>query len=577
MTFNKFEQECRRILFNYIDEEKIKLEKPKELADLALPCFLVSKHPNEFAFQLQEKIEKKLTPKSLILKVKAIGPYLNFYINYSVFNKIVIKDALDKKYGSKKSLGKRIVIDYSSPNIAKPMNIGHLRSTIIGQSLYNILSYQGYRCIGDNHLGDWGTQFGKLICAYKRWGNARDIKAKGIEEMLRLYVKFHEEAEKENSGIVNTTEQEKTEKISLDDEARKNVFSLENEARSWFKKLEDGNKEAKKIWNLFYKISRNEFSKTYKRLGIKFDYTLGESFYVKETKKLIYELLSKNIAKKEQGAVIIPGFQPPLIIQKSDEATTYGARELATIKYRISKFKPEKIIWVTGNEQRLYFQQVFDACDKIFQDHPQLIHVDFGLVSLPEGRLSTREGRVIFLDDVINQTVDLAKKTIEEKNPTLKNKEKVAEKVALGAIKYNDLSRDRIKNIAFDWDEMLRFEGDTGPYLQYTYARACSITKKSKYSGKTFNANILNKESETRIIKKLSLFPLAIENAAINYKPHVVANYLFELATLFNEFYHSLQVIGSKYEKERIALTKAFINVMKIGLGLLGIEAVEEM
>jgi len=556
MTFQKFEEECRRILSHYIDEEKIKLEKPRELADLALPCFLISERPNEFAFQLQEKIEKKLKPKSLILKVKAIGPYLNFYINYNTFNKVVIKDALDKKYGSKKSTGKKIVIDYSSPNIAKPMNIGHLRSTVIGQALYNILSYQGYRCIGINHLGDWGTQFGKLICAYKLWGNEADIKKNGIEEMLRLYVKFHEEAEKEEQKA-----------------------SLENEARSWFKKLEDGNKEARKIWNLFYKISRNEFNKIYKRLGIKFDYTLGESFYVKETKKLISELLSKNIAKKEEGAVIIPGFQPPLIIQKSDEATTYGARDLAAIKYRMKKFKPEKILYVTGSEQRLYFQQLFAAAKNIFVNLPELIHVDFGLVSLPEGRLSTREGRVIFLDDVINQTVDLAKKTIEEKNPALKNKEEVAEKVALGAIKYNDLSRDRIKNIAFDWDEMLRFEGDTGPYLQYTYARACSILRKSKFGKKKvkFNPKLLNKESETKIIKKLSLFPLAIENAAINYKPHVVANYLFELATLFNEFYHSLQVIGSKYEKERIALTKAFINVMKIGLGLLGIEALEEM
>jgi len=556
MTFQKFEEECRRILSYYIDEEKIKLEKPRELADLALPCFLISERPNEFAFQLQEKIEKKLKPKSLILKVKAIGPYLNFYINYNTFNKVVIKDALDKKYGSKKSTGKKIVIDYSSPNIAKPMNIGHLRSTVIGQALYNILSYQGYRCIGINHLGDWGTQFGKLICAYKLWGNEADIKKNGIEEMLRLYVKFHEEAEKEEQKA-----------------------SLENEARSWFKKLEDGNKEARKIWNLFYKISRNEFNKIYKRLGIKFDYTLGESFYVKETKKLISELLSKNIAKKEEGAVIIPGFQPPLIIQKSDEATTYGARDLAAIKYRMKKFKPEKILYVTGSEQRLYFQQLFTAAKNIFVNLPELIHVDFGLVSLPEGRLSTREGRVIFLDDVINQTVDLAKKTIEEKNPALKNKEEVAEKVALGAIKYNDLSRDRIKNIAFDWDEMLRFEGDTGPYLQYTYARACSILRKSKFGKKKvkFNPKLLNKESETKIIKKLSLFPLAIENAAINYKPHVVANYLFELATLFNEFYHSLQVIGSKYEKERIALTKAFINVMKIGLGLLGIEALEEM
>lgn len=576
MSFQKFVDECKNLLKGF-DKSPILELPPKEIeADLAYPCFNLAKkqnkNPSDIAKELEEKLKKNIKKNSLLNGIKSIGPYLNFYINNEKFSEIVINDILNKrkKYGSE-DIGKKkiIVIDYSSPNIAKPMNIGHLRSTIIGQALYNIYNFLGYRCIGDNHLGDWGTQFGKLIYAYKNWGSKEKIKKDPIKEMLELYVRFHKESEKNPQ--------------------------LNEEGRRWFKKLENGDKESVKIWKWFKDLSIKEFNKIYKRLNIKFDYMFGESFYNSMLQEIVKEALDKGIAiwgkteegkketiveeeiKEKEKVILVPlekyGIDTPLLIQKSDGTSLYATRDLATAKYRIKKWNPEQIIYVVGSEQQLYFRQWFKVLE-LLGYKTKCVHVWFGLVRLPEGRLSTRIGRVIFLEDVINKTVELAKKTIEEKNPKLKNKKKVAEMVGIGAIKYNDLSRDRIRDIVFDWNQMLNFEGDTGPYLQYTHARACSILRKSKKKPKT---DKLTEKKEFEIIKKMSQFSDVIKKSAEDYKPHYLANYLFDLATMFNEYYHTTRIIDSDNEEARLALVKAITIVLKNGLNLLGIEAPEEM
>lgn len=450
-------------------------------------------------------------------------------------------------YGAGKRKKRIVVVEYSSPNIAKPLTIGHLSTTIMGHALYNIYKFLGYKCISDNHIGDWGTQFGKLLYAYKKWGSKEAVEKNPIEELLSLYIRFHKEAD----------------------------GKLEEEAREWFRRLEEGNKEAAALWKWFRAVSLKEFNKLYKVLGVRFDYTIGESFYIPLTKAVIEEALSKKIAKKEGDAVVVTfDGMPSLLIQKSDETTLYQTRELATIKYQKKKFRFWKRLYVVGSEQRLYFRQVFRIAEMLgYIKSGECVHVDVGQISLPTGRISTRKGNVVFMEDVINKTIELAEKVLKEKNPKLGRS--VAEKVALGAIKYNNLSRDRIRDITFDWDQMLSFEGDTGPYLQYTYARANSIMRKAKK--KMSNKPVFGERIELALIKKLSQFPSIIEKSAEEYKPNHIANYLFDLATIFNEFYHSLHVIGSEKESSRLALVAAVMQIMENGLKLLGIGVLKEM
>jgi len=539
------------------------LEVPKEekadVGDLALPCFVPAKkqekNPAELAKLLEVELNNKIKKFHLIKEVKATGPYVNFYIDEENFAPLVLKEIMAKKdkYGSSSvGKGKTIVIDYSSPNIAKPMGVGHLRSTIIGQALYNIHKFLNYKVVGDNHLADWGTHLGNLIYAYVTWGDKDKVRKNPIKELLNLYVKFHAEAESNKE--------------------------IEEGGRLWFHKLESGNKEALKIWKLFIKWSREEFEKTYDRLRIRFDYQLGESMYVKMAKRIIKESLKKGVAKKENGTILIPMNGTPLLIQKSDESTLYATRDLAAVKYRMKKFRPHKILYVVGSEQRLYFKQVFYAAKLLeYIKGDECVHIDFGLVSLPEGRMSTRLGRIIFLEDLLNETVKQAEKTIEEKNPRLKNKKEVAEMVALAAIKYNDLSRDRIKDIIFDMKEALSFEGDTGPYLQYTAVRASSILHKSKKKSTTKNLSGLTDKNEIEIIKKLSRFPAVVESSLKDYKPNYIANYLNQLAAKFNEYYHMTKIISSDYEQQRLSLVFAVYTVLKTGLALLGIDVPKKM
>ncbi|MCX6814572.1 MAG: arginine--tRNA ligase [Candidatus Aenigmarchaeota archaeon] len=541
------------------------LEKPPEGidADFALPCFalarILKKDPRLIALDLY----KKITPSGVIMEANNTGPYLNFSVDWNSVASGLIPSILQSgsKYGSSKTgEGKTVVVDFSAPNIAKPMSVGHMRSTIIGDSLCRIHRFLGYKVIGDNHLGDWGTQFGKIIVAYRKWGHPERLDKNPIEELLRIYVKFHEEAEIDKT--------------------------LEDEARAAFKRLEDGDKESLSLWKKFTDLSLAEFGKVYKSLGVKFDAVLGESFYLAMAKEVIDEAIKKKVTKWSQHALIIElENQVPLIIRKSDEGTLYSTRDLATIKYRMKNSSPEKILYVIGSEQKSYLQQVFSAAEKLGYIKPgqkkNLVHVYFGMISLPEGKMSTRKGRVIFLDHVIKEVTDLAEKTIIIKNPELKNRKRIAQEVGIGAIKYADLSRDRIKDVKFDWDEILSFEGDTGPYIQYTHARACSILRKAKLKRPPakLNASFLKDAKEKAIVRKLAEFPETVSRAAEDCKPHYIANYVFSLATAFNEFYQSIPVLKAKKcsREARLALVSAVKTTLKNGLFLLGIEAPEEM
>jgi len=550
-VIEKFYKECEDIVKKVVKktEKKIKFEiPPREIdADLSLPCFTLSNNPNELA----KKIEKqKLSKNSLIGSIDADGPYINFSINRDVFPSLALKEILNKKekYGSRPKNNKKILIDFSSPNIAKPMSVGHLRSTIIGKSLYNIFEFLGYECIGDNHLGDWGTQFGKLICAYKRWGNTTELKNNPIRYLNNLYVKFHEKA--------------------------KTNPKLNDEAKLYFKKLENGEKNIVELWKLFSKLSMEDFQKIYDMFDIKFDLKLGESFYYKKAKDMVKTLLDSKIALLSDDAIIIPlANLPPLLIQKSDETTLYATRDLAAIDYRNKKFKPEKILYVVGSDQSLYFKQLFSAA-KLLGYPENFVHVNFGMVLL-EKKMSTRSGRVVFLEDLINKSIKIARRIVEEKNPKLMKKDEISQQIGLGAIIFNDLKQDRIKDIRFDWKKMLSFEGDSCPYIQYAYVRALSILKKAKtikYKKPKFKT-----KKEIELMKKLSEFPTVIEKSAEQYKPHFIAQYLLEVATEFNEFYSSERVLGSEREKERLLLVYAVSIILKNGLNLLNIKTPNEM
>ncbi|MCK5466158.1 arginine--tRNA ligase [Candidatus Parcubacteria bacterium] len=509
--------------------------------------------------------------KSLFSEMTVEKPgFINFKISDQILRKNLCKILKRKcKFGSSEiGKDKTVVIDYSAPNIAKPMHIGHLRSTIIGQSLYNIYKFLGYKVIGDNHLGDWGTQFGKLIYAYKNWGNKKEINKNPIKEMTKLYIRFHKEAEKDKD--------------------------LEEAARKETKRLQDKDIENLKIWKFLVKESLKDFKKIYKVLNIKFDYTLGESFYDDMLENVVKEGFDKKIAIKSEGAVIINLDEynlAPLLIRKSDDAYLYATTDLAAIKYRKEKFKPDKILYVIANEQEFYLQQLF-ASARLFglSKNIKIEHIKFGMVLGKTGKkFSTRKGETVELNDLLNKAIKLSQKTVEEKNPKLskKEKKKIAKIVGLGAIKYNDLSQNRMTDVSFNWDKMLSFEGNSAPYLQYTYARINSLNEKYKKTHKLNRINILNKpdfgllvdKTEKDIMRQLIKFPEAVENAARENSPHFIALYIYELASLYNNFYNSAPILKSEKNiaKARIYLSKSVAIIIKNGLNLLGIDTLKKM
>ena len=414
---------------------------------------------------------------------------------------------------------------------------------------------------GVNHLGDWGTQFGKLIVAYQKWGSEEELKQDPIKYLLHLYVKFHQEVEHDKG--------------------------LEDEARAEFKRLEDGNKESIALWERFKELSLQEFHRIYKILDVNFDSFHGEGFYNNLLDSSIKELQQKVKTTISEGALVVDLEKynmPPFMLRKSDGASTYHTRDLAAALFRFKKYKPEKIVYVVGSEQKLHFQQLFKVLELTGADKNKLMHVDFGLFRFPEGKMSTRKGQVIFLEEVLNKAIDLAEKIIEEKNPTLQNKKEVAVMVGVGAIIFADLSNDRIRDIDFDWNRMLSFEGETAPYLQYTHARACSILRKAVKEHSLgvsphINFELLQLPEEISVVKKLYAYSEVIEKSALSYKPHHLAHYLIALAQAFNEFYHQCQVLSEdkNQTKARLLLVDCVRQVLENGLNLLGIQAPEEM
>ncbi len=544
----------------------IPLEVPPspELGDFAVPCFALAKQMKKAPPLIAKELAETLKKPQFVEKIEANGPYLNFFLKKAMLaEKTLLDIAYQKdKYGTTdEGKGKTVVIDYSHPNIGKLFHFGHLRSTVVGNSLYKLFSSQGYKVVRLNYLGDWGTQFGALIYAYLQWGDKKKMAKCPIKHLLELYVKFHKEA-KDNP-------------------------KLEEEARAWFKKLEDGNTEATKLWAKFRQESLNDFKKIYNILGVEFDSYDGEAHIAKHTDDLITLCEKKKITKESEGALVIPlkGFETPLILRKNDGATTYAARDLAAIKHRIETYNPAKILYVVGREQCLHFQQLFAAAELLGHKKDRLAHIDFGFYLSPEGgKMATRKGKSIFMEDAIKETIDLALKTINEKNPKLKNKQEVARIVAVGALFFGDLMNDRNKDIVFDISRFLDFEGDTGPYLQYTYARASSIIRKAEAKKISVTTKVkfdaLSEQTEKKVIVLLSEYPYRVRDALRQYKPHILAQYLLHLGRAFNEFYHScpcMQETDKEKQKARLLLIDCTRTVLRNGLSLLGISAPEEM
>jgi arginyl-tRNA synthetase len=542
------------------------IEKPPDpkFGDYAIPCFEFSrdlkKSPSDIALEFERLFSTKLGGDPVIQKVHPRGPYLNLFVDKGHFvGKIVHflynTDFSDLRY---KGEGMTVVIDFSSPNIAKPFGIGHLRSTVIGNALKNIFTLLGYKVFGINHLGDWGTQFGKLICAYRRWGNENELLGDPIMYLYTLYVKFHSEAEKESS--------------------------LEDEARSWFNKLEKGDAEARALWDKFRNLSIEEFKKIYKRLGVQFEYYTGESYYSDMLEETIDELKKSGITRESEGALIVPLEEgvPPALLKKSDEATLYLTRDIAAALYRHKVYNFDLALYVVGSPQALHFQQVFKVLEKMGKSwYKDCFHVPFGQIRFDDRSMSTRKGNVIFLEDVLDRAVDLASRIIEEKNPSLANREQVAEAVGVGAIIFNDLKNNRIKDVVFDWKEILNFNGETGPYLQYTYARIQSLLKKycEKYGELKPEGDLDFNDEGYPLCLLINDFENVIERSSREFEPSDLARYLLDIASEFNSFYNSYRVITDNPNQ---SLSRALIvygvnKILKKGLNLLGIEAVEEM
>lgn len=552
--------------FNDLSKEEIisMIEIPPnpDMGDYAFPCFRLAKLLRKAPIKIAEEAVAVLERPDFLKDIKNVSGYINFYIDKTQFASAIVSNVLKlkEKYGtSAEGEGKNIVIDYSAPNIAKPFHVGHLRSTVIGGSIYRIYKQLGYNCIGVNHLGDWGTQFGKLIVAYKKWGSKEAVEQGGIKELMRIYVLFHEEAEKDPS--------------------------LEDEARSWFTKMERGDEEALALWNWFKDISLKEFKKVYRLLGVEFDSYAGESFYNDKMDAIIEELDRKGLLKESDGAKIVDledANMPPCLITKRDGSTLYATRDITAAIYRKNTYDFEKCIYVTALAQNLHFAQWFEVIKKMGYDwHNKLVHVPFGLVSMETGKLSTRKGNVVLLEELLKEAIEKTRQIINEKNPDLEDKETVAEQVGIGAVVFNDLSNNRIKDVVFSWDKVLNFDGETGPYVQYTHARACSVLRKANINidEESIDYNVLTDPSSIEVIRLIGQFPEKIKEAADKLEPSFIARYIVDLAQAFNKFYHDNPILVEDeiIKKARLSLVYSVKIVLSSGLYLLGIKSPEKM
>jgi len=567
MVMNRFIEDIIGILSREVNlpteeiGELVEIPPDPKLGDYAFPCFVLSKGWKKPPEQIAKDLASQLKATELIREIYSIGPYLNFRVNRSKLAEFVLTRIYEQEtdYGSDdEGRGKTIVIDFSSPNIAKPFGIGHLRTTVIGNALYHIYKKLGYEVVRINHLGDWGTQFGKVILAYKMWGDEREFLKDPISTLYDLYVRFHREAEKDPA--------------------------LEEKARIWFKRLEDGDKEAKTLWEKFREYSLEEFKRVYRMLGIEFDSYAGESFYEKFMEETIQKIKAKGLARISQDALIVDLEKfdlPPCLLKKKDEATLYATRDIAAAIYRYNTYRFHKSLYVVGSAQKLHFQQVFKVLELLgYPWAKDCVHVDFGWIKFKQKMMSTRKGNIILLEDVLNRSIQLARKIIEEKNPDLQNKDEVAREVGIGAVIFADLSTRRNKDIDFDWDQVLSFDGETAPYVQYTHARLCSLLRKyGKPIQKDIDYEVFSTEEETSLIKLLEDFPRRIKSAGQNYEPAFICSHLIDLCSTFNRFYQRERIItgDERSTRARMLLVKAIQSTIKSGLSLLGIKAPERM
>ena len=530
------------------------------LGDYAFPCFRFAKVLRMAPPKIAEAVAAAFDAPETA-RVEAVNGYLNFFLNRVNFAKGTLENVLvsGEKYGSSDmGAGKTICLDYSSINIAKRFHIGHLSTTMLGHSLKRIYEHLGYKTVGINHLGDWGTQFGKMICAYKLWGSEEQVEKGGVNELTRLYVKFHAEAEEHPE--------------------------LEDEGRAWFKKIEDGDPEALRIFNWFKELTLRDTARVYDLLGVKFDSYAGESFYNDKMGRVIVELKAKNLLTISDGAssVDVEKYNmPPCLILKKDGATLYATRDIAAALYRHDTYHFDKCLYVVAYQQDLHFRQWFKVLELMGYDWAKdCVHVAFGMISYEGQSLSTRKGNIVYLEDLLDQAQEKALKIIEEKSPNLENKAEVARQVGIGAVVYADLSNNRIKDIDFCWDRALNFDGETGPYVQYTHARCCSVLRKAaELSLPDPDYSALQDDEAQDCLRKLGRFPDVIKEAADKYEPSMITRAVTDLAQAYNKFYYEHRILDDDpaVAAARVALTRAMKSVIKTGLYLIGIEAPERM
>ena len=549
------------------DEIMSMIETPADIkmGDYAFPCFKLAKLLRKAPPVIAKSIAEAIGDDPMFEKVESVNAYVNMFVSKEDFAREVVSEAIEKgdDYGrSSIGGGKKVIVEYSSPNIAKPFHIGHIRSTVIGNSIYKIYDFLGYDTMRINHLGDYGTQFGKMICAYRRWGNKEDVIKEPIKSLLSYYTKFHVEAEKDPA--------------------------LEDEARAIFAKLEKGEPEEVELWQWFRDESLKEFNRVYDMLGITFDSYNGESFYSDKMPRFVQELKDKGLLVEDAGAQIVKLDEydlPPALITKSDGSTLYITRDIAAAVDRKETYDFYKNIYVVASQQNLHFQQWIKVIELLGYDWAKdCVHVPFGLVSMEEGTMSTRQGRVIFLEDVLNRAVEQTRQIIKEKNVNTENIDETAKEVGIGAVVFNELSNYRIKDYVFSWDKVLNFEGETGPYVQYTHARACSILRnagddavaKAKVG---FDAKYITSESAHRLMSLIYELPEVIVEAGEKYEPSIVTRHIVDISQAFNKFYHDEHILVDNEDEKiaKIALVLAAKTAIKNGLGLLGMKAPEKM